>query len=99
MTMVDLVFLPNIQHSCMDATPTLRMNKFVLACGKADPGPGRVNVSRLPGMMTRSKQRSKTPRRESKNYHLRVTILSKPSQVIFILFMFTEGINYITNTD
>ena len=41
------------EHSCMDETPTLRMNEFVLAsithC-KADLGPTRVNASRLPAV-------------------------------------------------
>lgn len=33
------------EHSCMDGTPTLRMNEFVLASlahGKVDLGPGRT---------------------------------------------------------
>ena len=41
------------EHSCMDGTPTLRMNEFVLASiasGKAHLGPTRANASRLPGV-------------------------------------------------
>lgn len=41
------------EHACMDGTPTLRMNEFVLASlasGKADLGPTRANTSRLPGV-------------------------------------------------
>ena len=39
------------EHSCMDGTPTLRMNEFVLASiatGKAHLGPEQVDASRLP---------------------------------------------------
>ena len=39
------------EHSCMDGTPTLRMNEFILASiasGKVDLGPKRANASRLP---------------------------------------------------
>ena len=41
------------EHLCMDGTPTLCMNEFVLASiahGKADLGPTRVNASRLPAV-------------------------------------------------
>jgi carnitine O-acetyltransferase len=41
------------EHSCMDGTPTLRMNEFVLASiasGQADLGSTRVNASRLPAV-------------------------------------------------
>ena len=41
------------EHSCMDGTPTLRMNEFVLASiasGKAVLGSTRVNASRLPAV-------------------------------------------------
>ena len=41
------------EHSCMDGTPTLRMNEFVLASiagGVANLGPTRANASRLPGV-------------------------------------------------
>ena len=38
------------EHSCMDGTPTLRMNEFVLASiahGKVDLGPEQVDASKL----------------------------------------------------
>jgi len=39
------------EHSCMDGTPTMRMNEFVLASiahGKVDLGPEQVDASTLP---------------------------------------------------
>ena len=39
------------EHSCMDGTPTLRMNEFVLASiasGKFDLNPTRTSASTLP---------------------------------------------------
>lgn len=41
------------EHSCMDGTPTLRMNEFVLASiasGKHDLSPTRTSTSTLPGV-------------------------------------------------
>lgn len=39
------------EHSCMDGTPVLRMNEFVLASlasGRIDLGPEQVDASKLP---------------------------------------------------
>ena len=98
------------EHSCMDGTPTLRMNEFVLASiatGKAHLGSEQVDASRLPRVQElvfelNYKVKNAIKDAEARfdelvgKHHLQVQFILESLQPPFLTFFFHKKVLHYT---